>query len=124
MSIVAGSFAPSKMTVEQRQRFMASPTYLPKVDLEAAAGDEALAAFTILWYDAANKTELFEPVGTQPDHQRRDVSRAMGLRRLAANGATRAPVATRSDNVAAIVLWAGIEFELVDENIAWTKTLS
>jgi mycothiol synthase len=120
------AFAPSKMTTAKHKRAMASPTYRPEGDLVVVAVDGSFAAFTIVWFDEANKTGLFEPVGTHPDHQRRGLGKAVmaeGLRRLAALGATRALVTSAQDNVASNALYAGAGFEPVDETISWTKKL-
>jgi ribosomal protein S18 acetylase RimI-like enzyme len=120
------AFAPSKMTVAKHQRAMASPTYRPELDLVVAAEDGSFAAFTIVWFDEANRTGLFEPVGTHPDHQRRDLGRAImaeGFRRMNAVGATRALVLTGPDNIGANRLYTASGFHVVDENISWTKKL-
>jgi mycothiol synthase len=120
------AFAPSKMTVAKHQRAMASPTYRPELDLVIVADDGSFAAFTIVWFDHANQTGLFEPVGTHPDHQRRGLGRALmaeGLRRLNALGATRALVETGPDNQAANGLYSAAGFQVIDDSISWTKRL-
>lgn len=120
------AFAPSKMTVAKHQRAMASPTYRPELDLVVATEDGSFAAFTIVWFDEANRTGLFEPVGTHPDHQRRGLGRAImaeGFRRMSAVGATRALVLTGPDNIGANRLYTASGFHVVDENISWTKKL-
>ena len=75
-------------TIAVRQR---APTYRPDLDLVVVAPDSTFAAFTIVWYDEANRYAVFEPVGTHPDHRRRGLASAVmaeGLRRLGALGAT------------------------------------
>jgi ribosomal protein S18 acetylase RimI-like enzyme len=120
------AFAPSEMTFAKYQRVMTSPTYRPELDIVIRTDDESFAAFTIVWFDEANQIGLFEPVGTHPDHQRRGLGRAImaeGLRQLNALGATRALVSTGPDNLEANGLYKSAGFQVVDENVSWTKRL-
>jgi len=120
------AFAPSKMTTDKHKRAMAATTYRPEGDLVVVADDGSFAAFTIVWFDETNKTGLFEPVGTHPDHQRRGLGRAImaeGLRRVAALGATRALVTSGANNDASNALYTRSGFEPVDETISWTMKL-
>ena len=61
------------------------PLYRRDLDMVAVAADGELAAFCTLWYDDVTRSGYFEPVGTEPNHQRRGLGRAVmceALRRL------------------------------------------
>jgi mycothiol synthase len=76
-------------------RCMRMPGYDPQLDLVVVAPDGRLAAGCICWMDQANQVGLFEPVGTRPAFRRMGLATALvreGLRRLQAQGATRALV--------------------------------
>ena len=92
----------------------------------AVAPDGSFASYCLVWFDAANRQGLFEPVGTHPDHQRRGLGKAVlaeGLRRLKALGALSAFVNSHLSNVASNMLYESVGFRLVDENHRWKKTL-
>jgi mycothiol synthase len=121
------AFAPSRMTVAKHTAVMAAPTYRPDLDLAIVAPDGSFAAFTIVWFDEANRIGMFEPLGTHPDHQRRGLGRAIiaeGLRRLSEIGATTAYVDSLAGGPASNLLYAAAGFQVVDENISWTKVLA
>lgn len=127
VAVHRAAFAPSRMTVEKHRAVMASPTYRQDLDLFAVAPDGSYASYCIVWFDAANRLGLFEPVGTHPDHQRRGLGKAVlaeGLRRLKALGARNAFVSSTGDgNPASNALYESVGFRLVDENHAWKKEL-
>lgn len=67
-----------------------APLYRRDLDLVAATPDGKFAAFSTVWFDEVTRSGVFEPVGTDPDHQRRGLARAVmteGLRRLKQLGA-------------------------------------
>ncbi len=69
------------------------PLYRRDLDIVAVAPDGTLASFTTVWYDDVTRTAYFEPVGTEPDHQRKGLATAVmaeGLRRLEKLGCIRA----------------------------------
>lgn len=79
------------------RHIQSAPLYRRDLDIVAVAPDGALAAFCTVWYDDATRTGVFEPVGTDPSHQRRGLARAVmteGLRRLKETGAEFAYVAS------------------------------
>lgn len=79
------AFAPSRMTVEKHHRVMRAATYRQDLDLVVEAPDGSFAAYCIVWFDAANRIGLFEPVGCHSAHRRRGLGTAImrkGLRRL------------------------------------------
>lgn len=116
------AFAPSRMTVEKHRAVMAAPTYRQDLDLVAVAPDGTFAAFALGWFDAANRIGVFEPVGTDPAHQRRGLAKAVlaeGLRRFRALGAEVAYVNTGTGNVAANRAYDAVGFRVVDEEHRW-----
>lgn len=118
------AFAPSRMAVEKHRAVMAAPTYRPELDLVVTAPDGTFAAYALTWFDAENRMGYFEPVGTDPAHQRRGLSRAVlteGLRRLRALGAQAAYVNTAGNNQAANGLYETLGFRVVDEEHRWVK---
>ncbi|BCJ28864.1 GNAT family N-acetyltransferase [Actinocatenispora sera] len=69
--------------------------YRGDLHLLVEAPDETMAASTIMWFDPANETVEFEPVGTHPKHRRLGLARAMllaGMHRAVAAGARHATV--------------------------------
>jgi ribosomal protein S18 acetylase RimI-like enzyme len=64
------------------------------------APDGTLVSCAIGWYDDANRTAEFEPVGTRPEYRGRGLARAMllfGMRRFREAGATHAIICARGD---------------------------
>jgi mycothiol synthase len=127
VAVHRAAFAPSKMTTAKHRAVMASLTYRPELDLFTVAPDSSFASYCIVWFDAANRIGVFEPVGTHPDHQRRGLGKvvlAEGFRRLRALGAEKAFVASTGDtNPASNALYESVGFRLVDEFHAWKKAL-
>ncbi len=103
-------------------RFMRSPAYEPEHDLVASAADGRVAAFAIYWPDAELSLAVFEPVGTDPDFQRRGLARALisaALVRLEKMGIETTRVQTNGDNHAAIALYESCGFVQVDTLQQW-----
>lgn len=120
------AFAPSRMTAAKQRAVMQAPTYRPDLDLVAVAPDRTFAAFCIVWFDAANRIGVFEPVGCHSAHRRRGLARALlheGLRRLQRLGARAAYVNSHGAEAAANALYESAGFRIVDRNRAWQKTL-
>ena len=89
------AFHPSRITAAAYERLMSTPGYDAQWDLVAEAPDGCLAAFCLVWLDAANGSGEFEPVGTRRAFRRLGLARAVlleGLRRLAEAGAQTALV--------------------------------
>jgi mycothiol synthase len=100
------------------------PLYRRDLDIVAVAPGGELAAFCTIWFDDANRTGAFEPVGTAPGHQRRGLAKALmseGLRRLKRLGATLAFVG--SWNEATHTLYSSMGFTEYDLLKAWVKDL-
>jgi mycothiol synthase len=90
------------------------------------APDGRFAAFTLVWYDAAMRMGLFEPVGCDPEFQRRGLARAVmteGMRRLHALGAARAHVNAWRDDSAGAHAYRAIGFQVVDRLVIWKKRI-
>lgn len=66
------------------------PDWRHELELFALAPDGTVAAFVNLWFDAVNQLAVCEPVGTDPDHRRLGLARALiveGGRRAGVLGA-------------------------------------
>jgi mycothiol synthase len=101
------------------------PIYRCDLDLVAATFNGEIAAFTTIWYDEATKTAAFEPVGTQPQHQRKGLAKALlteGLHRMQKRGVTMAYV--NSGAPAAHAAYASVGFEKYDLSEMWVKELT
>ncbi len=106
------------------QNVQRAPLYRRDLDIVAVALDGELAAFCTVWFDDVTRTGTFEPVGTDPAHQRRGLSKAVmgeGLRRLKRLGATMAYVG--SNQTAAHRLYASVGFTDYEVFSAWEKEL-
>ena len=108
----AASFG-STWTPETYRAVMQSPGYAPEREFVAEASDGALAAFTVTWHDRLNRTGLFEPVGTHPNHRRRGLGKALLLfarRAMTAEGMEYATVVNEGTNDASRALYASVGF--------------
>jgi GNAT superfamily N-acetyltransferase len=106
------------------QNVQRAPLYRRDLDIVAVAPDGGLASFCTIWFDDVARTGAFEPVGTDPAHQRRGLGRAVmgeGLRRLTRLGATMAYVG--SYETAAHGLYASVGFTEFEVSAAWEKEL-
>jgi mycothiol synthase len=121
------AFAPSRLTVDMYRKLAAeAPTYRPELDLVVVAPDDTFAAYCLVWFDAANKIGVFEPVGCHSAHRRKGLTRAVmveGLRRLQALGAKRAFVNTLRGEPAANTLYKSVGFDRIDDNEQWKKVV-
>jgi ribosomal protein S18 acetylase RimI-like enzyme len=91
----------STVTEESYARLMRTWPYRNDLDFVAEALDGTLVSSALGWYDEANHTGQFEPVGTDPNHRRLGLASAVmlfGMQRLRDAGATRALVACRGDD--------------------------
>lgn len=99
-----------------------APIYRRDLDLVAVAPNGEIAAFTTVWCDDATKTGAFEPVGTQPQHQRKGLAKALlteGLRRMQNLGLVMAYVS--SYEPAAHATYASVGFSQYDLAEMWCK---
>lgn len=107
------AFAPSKMRVEKYERLLSLPDYRLEDDLVVEAPDGSIASFAIAWWDPIARIGEFEPVGTDPRHQRRGLSAALlghGLRRYRDLGARLVQVLSDADNAASEALYQSVGF--------------
>jgi GNAT superfamily N-acetyltransferase len=96
--------------------------YRRDLDLVAVAPGGEFAAFCTLWFDDVTRTAAFEPVGTNPDHQRKGLGKALmaeGLRRVRDLGATQCTVNSYSEGAGA--LYSSMGFTEYDLNEPWVK---
>lgn len=74
--------------------------YRRDLDIVAVAPDGSHASFCTLWYDDVTRSGYFEPVGTDPDHQRRGLAKAVmfeAMRRIRRMGAVQVSVGGTPD---------------------------
>jgi GNAT superfamily N-acetyltransferase len=89
------AWAPSAYTAESYQGVRQTAAYRGDLHVLVEAPDGTMASSTIMWFDEANKTVEFEPVGTHPDYRRLGLARTMmlhGMHLARAAGATHATV--------------------------------
>ncbi|SEL48683.1 GNAT family N-acetyltransferase [Streptacidiphilus jiangxiensis] len=89
------AWAPSTYSLRAYADVRATAAYRGDLHLLVEAPDGTMAASTIMWFDEANRTVEFEPVGTHPGFRRLGLARSMmlhGMHRARAAGATHATV--------------------------------
>jgi ribosomal protein S18 acetylase RimI-like enzyme len=90
------AWAPSTYTAERYEDVRRTAAYRGDLHVLVEAPDGTMASSTIMWFDEANRTAEFEPVGTHPHYRRLGLARAMllhGMHRARTAGATQATVA-------------------------------
>jgi GNAT superfamily N-acetyltransferase len=110
----AAIFRRSGWTEELYRRYMKSPGYSTDREFVVEAADGSLAAFTVTWHDEVNRTGLFEPVGTHPDHRKKGLGRALlytVMHRMAEEGLLHALVQNEGSNAASRRLYLACGFE-------------
>lgn len=91
----------SRVTEESYARLMRTWPYRDDLDFVVEAPDGTLVSSALGWYDEANRTGQFEPVGTDPDYRRLGLASAVmlfGMQRFRDAGATHALVGCRGDD--------------------------
>jgi GNAT superfamily N-acetyltransferase len=73
------AWSPSSYTAEAYESVRRTAAYRGDLHVLVEAPDGTMAASAIMWFDEANSTAEFEPVGTHPDYRRRGLARAMML---------------------------------------------
>jgi GNAT superfamily N-acetyltransferase len=89
------AWAPSTYSAEAYEGVRQTAAYCGDLHILVEAPDAAMAASTIMWFDQANASVEFEPVGTHPGYRRLGLAKAMmlhGMERARAAGATQATV--------------------------------
>jgi GNAT superfamily N-acetyltransferase len=85
------AWAPSTYSAAAYDGVRQTAAYRGDLHILVEAADAAMAASTIMWFDEANASAEFEPVGTHPGYRRLGLARAMmlhGMHRARAAGAT------------------------------------
>jgi GNAT superfamily N-acetyltransferase len=117
------AFGSEPVDTDTYRTLQSAPGYRLDLDIVVVAPDASLAAVAIAWYDEANRIGMFEPVGTDPDHQGKGLGKAVmyeGFRRLKRLGATLAYVGTGTQ-IPANRLYLSVGFEEDFTDHAWTK---
>ena len=117
------AFGSEPVDTDTYRTLQSAPGYRLDLDIVIVAPDASFAAVAIAWYDEANRIGMFEPVGTDPDHQRKGLGRALmyeGFRRLKGLGATLAYVGAGTQ-IEASRLYRSVGFDQDYTDHAWTK---
>ena len=104
-----------------------APGYSLDWDLVAVAPDGRHASFACVWVDWRNHLAEIDPIGTQPEFQRRGLARAVildGFRRLAAAGIHTAYIGTGPDPAVGNFVYAGLDPVAKYPFIRWRKTVA
>ena len=136
------AFPDWPMNAAKHVRAMHTQTYRLDLDLVATAPDGTpdgtpdctpdgtpygiIVATAIVWYDAALRMGLFEPIGCDPAHQRRHLATACiveGLRRLKVAGASVAVVCGWRDDSVGSRLYEKLGFREGERRYVWEKQL-
>ena len=120
------AWAPSAYTAEAYESVRQTAAYRGDLHVLVEAPDETMAASTIMWFDEANKTAEFEPVGTHPGYRRLGLARSMmlhGMQRAKAAGATHMTVVCEGApaHPAARALYYGLGFREISRDAPFIK---
>lgn len=122
-AVINQVFAHAKPTPNGIARFQSSPIYQHDLHLVAEAPDGTFAAFAGLTVEDVNRTAVFEPVGTHPDHRQKKLAQAVmaeGLRRLRLRGIQTVYVGT-GDMIPANRLYESLGFTDFHQSFIWRK---
>lgn len=122
-----GSSLPFAAYWPRYRHLMQSPVYRSDLDVVAVTPDGRIVAFCLAWIDPTTRLGLLEPVGVDPDFQRRGLGRAVvqeALYRLHALGMTQACVGFEPDNAAARALYLGAGFQAQYQILSYELALS
>jgi ribosomal protein S18 acetylase RimI-like enzyme len=123
-------WAPSRVTEESYRNVQAAWPYRADLDCVVEAPDGRLVAYCLAWLDPGNGAGELEPVGTHPDFRRLGLGSVVcrfALRRLRAEGATRAVVYAIADdpaNPGPKALYESIGFVETSRFLRYTADLS
>ncbi|KAA6214676.1 GNAT family N-acetyltransferase [Streptomyces albofaciens JCM 4342] len=121
------AFGSERITAERHARMRAVWPYRPEFDLVVASPGGDIVAYCQGWYDEANRTGVFEPVGTRPDHRRLGLARAVCaavLHAFARAGGHRAVVQARGDAAYPVPkrLYESLGFAAYARTYTYTRT--
>ncbi|BCJ36992.1 hypothetical protein Athai_44950 [Actinocatenispora thailandica] len=120
------AWSPSGYTAQSYRDVRATAAYRGELHLLVEAPDGTMAASTIMWYDPANRSIEFEPVGTHPQYRRRGLARAVmlaGMHRARAAGARHATVVCDGspDNPGPFRTYQGLGFREISRDVPLVK---
>jgi ribosomal protein S18 acetylase RimI-like enzyme len=127
------AWGTENMTVEERRAMLQTPFFDPALDLVAVAPDGSLAATCVCWYSeeentlTGRKDGYTDPVATHPAHQRRGLAKALiltGMQLLKARGLQTARMGTSQDNLGMLRTAQSVGFQIVSENLWFSKNIS
>ncbi|KOT99060.1 acetyltransferase [Streptomyces sp. NRRL F-5755] len=121
------AFGSDRITAERHARMRATWPYRPESDLVVASPGGDIVAYCQGWYDEVNRTGVFEPVGTRPDHRRLGLARAVCaavLHAFARAGGHRAVVQARGDAACPVPkrLYESLGFAAYARTYTYTRT--
>jgi ribosomal protein S18 acetylase RimI-like enzyme len=119
-------WAPSRWTPEKHARLMTAESYSADLDLIVVAPNGDFAAYTIVWFEPAQRIGVFEPVGCHPDYRQLGLTKALmyeGLRRLRARDAEMAYVNSWHASLPANRLYEACGFTELERLHKWTKAV-
>jgi ribosomal protein S18 acetylase RimI-like enzyme len=123
------AWARSTYTAQSYEGVRQTAAYRGDLHVLVEAPDGTMAASTIMWFDPANETVEFEPVGTHPAYRRLGLARAMmlhGMRAARSAGAAHATVVCKGapGHPAARGLYYGLGFREVSRDAPLVKAAS
>ena len=124
--VIARAFEIEPRPVDVYRLIRSGPQYRNALDRVAISPAGQPAAFCIGWLDDDLRVGLLEPVGCDPDHRRRGLTRAVVLevlRQQRALGATASVVCPESMNAPAERLYKNCGFRPAADDRNWIQTL-
>jgi predicted N-acetyltransferase YhbS len=106
--------------VEGFRRLIETPDYRPDLARYVRAPDGEAVSFALMWYDAANRIGILEPVATAPEHRRLGLGRAAIydlVNRIRREGAIRVHVGSGQ------VFYQRLGFVIRDKYSVWQKVI-
>jgi GNAT superfamily N-acetyltransferase len=122
------AWTPTSYTLESYEGVRQTAAYRGDLHVLVEAPDGTMAASTIMWLDAVNRTAEFEPVGTHPAFRRLGLGRAMllhGMHLARAAGATHVTVACLGapGHPSARELYYGVGFREISRDVPHIRTV-
>lgn len=121
------AWEPSSFTRELYEATRANWPYREDLDIVAVAPDGSFGACCIAWLDPTTGCAEIEPVGTHPDHRRRNLASAICLeavRRVGELGGTQIAVHPRGDDAYPVPrqVYASIGFRTVGRTCLYVRS--
>jgi GNAT superfamily N-acetyltransferase len=116
----------SRMARELYKHVQRAYGYKADLDVRAFYHDTLLASGCTCWYDDADNSGQFQPVGTKEEHRRKGLASAVmikAMENLRHYGADRILVWTSKDNVRAVSLYQSLGFRIAHEDYAWVREI-